>query len=73
MSRAMNLSMPQREVADLCETLGVATTSIESLIPQGTRVVCKTAEGSAILLKKVKTSLIQGSITRTPRSIRASW
>lgn len=73
MSRAMNLLMPQKEVAELCAALGVVTTSIESLIPRGTRVVCKTVEGSEILFRKVRKSVIEGSITRSPRSLPASW
>lgn len=73
MSRAMNLTMSQREVTDLCKTLGVATTSVETLIPSGTRVVCQTSEGSAVLRKKVRTAVIEGAITRMPRTVRATW
>jgi len=73
MSRAMNLHLPQSEVANICESLGIVTTSIETLVPSGTRVVCRTSEGGALLRKKLRTSMIEGSIKRMPRSIRATW
>lgn len=73
MSRAMNLNMPEGDVVRLCDELGIKTTSIEKLVPSGTRVVCRTGDGSAVLRKKVAGKLIEGSVVRMPRSIRSSW
>jgi hypothetical protein len=65
--------MPEKEVAQLCADLGIMTTSIETLVPRGTRVVCRTGDGSAVLRRKLSGKLIEGTVVRTPRSIRGSW
>ena len=73
MTRAMNLNMIEADVAKLCAELGIATTSIETLVPSGTRVVCRTGDGSAVLRRKLAGKLIEGAVGRMPRSIRSSW
>lgn len=72
MSRAMNLNMLQSDVAKLCAELGIATTSIETLVPSGTRVVCLTGDGSAVLRRKLSSKLIDGAIVRMPRRLPSS-
>lgn len=72
MSRALNLDVTEAEVSAVCLTMGVATTAMESLIPSGTRVVCRNSEGAMTLRKKFKTKLIEGPITRSPRSVTPS-
>lgn len=72
MSRALNLSVPEAEVAALCNELGIIMTSIEPLLPTGTRVVCRTKEGTLALQKKFRTKIIEGSIRRAPRSVNPS-
>lgn len=72
MSRAMNLNATEAEVTDACIQHRVATTAVEALLPMGTRVVCQTSEGAAVLRKKLKSRLIEGSVKRSPRSIVAS-
>lgn len=72
MSRAMNLNATETEVATACTSLGVATTSLEALVPTGTRVVCQSSEGAMALRTKLKSKLIAGSVKRSPRFIAAS-
>jgi len=70
MSRALNLNASVAEVSALCETLGISTTSIEALIPSGTRVVCQNSVGAATLRTKLKAKLIDGAIKRLPLIVR---
>lgn len=72
MSRALNVDATESEVSAACLTMGVDTTAIEVLIPSGTRVVCRNSEGALALRKKFKAKLIEGPITRSPRSIAPS-
>jgi len=72
MSRAMNLTSTQDEVTAACRSLNIATTAIEALIPSGTRVVCKTSEGALALRNKLKSAVITGAVTRSPRFVAAS-
>ena len=72
MSRAMNLNVTEAEVVDACTQHGVLTTAVEALLPMGTRVVCRTSEGAALLRKKLKTKIIDGTVKRSPRFVAAS-
>ena len=72
MSRAMNLNASVADVTAVCRTLNVATTAIEALIPEGTRVVCQTSEGAIALRAKMRTKVISGTVTRSPRFVAAS-
>ncbi len=72
MSRAMNLSVTESEVRRVCEDLGIVTTSIEKLLPTGTRVVCLNGDGSATLRNKMRAHLISGIVTRVPRALRTA-
>ncbi len=72
MSRAMNLNATEAEVVDTCTQHKIVTTAVEALLPAGTRVVCQTSDGAAILRKKMKARLIEGSVKRSPRFIVAS-
>ena len=72
MSRALNVDATESEISAACLAMGVATTAMEVLIPSGTRVVCRNSEGALVLRKKFKTRLIEGPITRSPRSVAPS-
>lgn len=72
MSRAMNLSATAAEVTAICAGLGVSTTAIEALLPTGTRVVCRTSEGMVTLRNKMRGKIIEGTVTRAPRTIAPS-
>ena len=72
MSRALNVQLPKTDVIEACEKLGILVSAVESLIPSGTRVVCRTSEGALALRTKFRTKLIEGSIQRVPRSIASS-
>jgi hypothetical protein len=68
----MNVTLPQSEVIRICEDLGIAITAIESLIPSGTRVVCRTTQGASDLWRKMQAHIIGGSIKRMPRALRTA-
>ncbi|ARS28824.1 hypothetical protein [Sphingomonas sp. KC8] len=72
MSRAMNLNATVADVTTTCRTLNIATTAIEALIPEGTRVVCQTSEGAIALRAKMRTKVISGAVVRAPRFVAAS-
>lgn len=72
MSRAMNLSVAQDEIKRICADMGISTTSLEPLLPNGSRVVCLTADGAAVLRKKMRDQVIEGSVKRVPRALRTA-
>lgn len=70
MSRAMNVSLTQHEVVRICADMGISTTSTEALIPSGTRVVCRTSEGSLALWNEMRAHIIHGAVRRMPRALK---
>ncbi len=72
MSRAMNLSVAQDEIKRICADMGISTTSVEPLLPSGSRVVCLTADGAFALRKKMHSQVIEGSVKRVPRALRTA-
>jgi len=68
----MNVSLAQHEVVRICADMGIATTSLETLIPNGTRAVCRTSEGSLALWNKMRAHIIHGPVKRMPRALKTA-
>ena len=66
MSRAMNVNLPEAEVAKLCATASVVISAIETLPSGGTHLVCRTIEGADEMRHKLKKHLIEGRVKRYP-------
>ena len=66
MSRALNLSVPQADVAAMCARHGVTISAIEALRSGGTRVVLMNLDDTAVIAKAFKSKLITGAVTRVP-------
>lgn len=64
MTRAMNVTLPESEVAKSCKTAKVAISAIETLPSGGTRLVCVTLEDADKMRKRLKKHLIDGVVTR---------
>jgi hypothetical protein len=65
MSRAINLSVTQAEVAAMCTRHKIAISAIEALPSGGTRVVLNTADDTSVIAKAFRTSIITGPVART--------
>lgn len=66
MSRAMNISLPEAQVAAMCEKAGVRISDIETLPAGGTHLVCVTSEGAEEMRHQSKGHLIEGPVKRFP-------
>jgi hypothetical protein len=66
MSRAINLDAAEAHVIETCAKHGAAITAIEALRSGGTRVVLKTADDAARILKAYGSKVLKGAVTRTP-------
>lgn len=66
MSRAMNTTMREAQVAVLCERAGVRISYIETLPSGGTHLVCLTCEGAEEMRHRLKGQLIEGRVKRFP-------
>ena len=64
MSRALNLDMDEGRVIARCLTEKVGVSAIERLPRGGVRLVCMSADGAALIRKKLKAHLIGGEVTR---------
>ncbi len=64
MSRAMNLSLPEQRVKDLCDKNGVSISAIEVLPSGGTHLVCRTSEGADTMRVQFKKDMIEGRVKR---------
>lgn len=74
MSRAMNVSLAEADVAALCKTAGVAISAIEVLPSGGTHLVCLTGDGAEDMRHRMKKHLITGRVRRYPfYNPRAPW
>jgi UDP-2,3-diacylglucosamine pyrophosphatase LpxH len=72
MSRALNLNASESEVRQVCTDHSIVFTSIEKLLPRGTRVVCINGNGSAVLRRKMLGKIIDGEVRRMPRALRTA-
>jgi hypothetical protein len=64
MSRVLNLNLEEGVVAIRCLSEKVGVSAIESLPGGGTRLVCMSNDGAALIRKKLKAYLIAGDVTR---------
>jgi hypothetical protein len=64
MSRAMNVTLDEAGVTDMCRTAGVAISAIEPLPNGGTRLVCVSPDGADQMRRKLKKHLIDGAVAR---------
>ena len=64
MSRAMNISLPEADVAAICQKAGVRISDIETLPSGGTHLVCVTSEDAEDMRGKLKGHLIEGRVKR---------
>jgi hypothetical protein len=64
MSRAMNLTLPEAEVKQICLAQGVSISAIEPLQSGGTRLVCTTATGAEEMRLRLHGHIIDGAVTR---------
>lgn len=66
MSRALFLKLTEAEVIAKCDNAKVAISALERLPAGGTRLVCMSSDGAAVMNRKLKTSLIPASTARAP-------
>ena len=64
MSRAMNISLAEAEVAAICQKAGVTISDIETLPTGGTHLVCVTSEGADEMRRHLKAHIIEGRVRR---------
>jgi len=66
MSRALFVTLGADEVIAKCAAQAVAISALERLPDGGTRVVCTSSEGAALMTRKFKGSLIADTARRAP-------
>ena len=64
MSRVLFLSLDEGDVVSRCNAAKVGISAIEQLPAGGTRVVCMSSDGAALLKKKLKSHLLPGNVPR---------
>ena len=64
MSRAVLLSLPEKQVRAHCSENDVGLSSIEALKDGGVRLVCMSARGADLIREKLKKHLIKGDVVR---------
>lgn len=64
MSRVLLVKLDESEVVARCNAAKVGVSAIERLPDGGTRLVCMSGDGAELMRKKLKRSLISGSVTR---------
>ena len=70
MSRAINLQMTEAEAREQCSTRSIGVSAIEALPEGGVRLVCMSSEGAALLRRRLKSQIIQGTVKRMANSTR---
>lgn len=74
MSRAIHLSMAERDVMARCQSEKIGVSAIEALPTGGVRLVCMSVSGAEHIRRKLKTHLIKGEVVRTRhRPTRPLW
>ena len=64
MSRAILLSMDEREAIAHCLKANVGVSAIENLVSGGVRLVCMSGSGAELIRKTLKKHLIDGEVAR---------
>ena len=74
MSREILLKLEEGEVIARCLKEKVGVSAIERLPAGGTRLVCKSSDGAALIRSKLKSQLIAGTVVRERhRPARPLW
>ena len=71
MSRVLLVTLDEGEVVARCLAENVGISAIERLPAGGTRLVCMSSDGAAVMKRKLKPQLIEGVVKREshrPRS-----
>jgi len=66
MSRALCIDATQTEVTAMCAKHKTPISTIESLLPKGTRVVLLNGHDALVVAKAYAGKIITGAVTRTP-------
>nr|WP_314442195.1 hypothetical protein [uncultured Sphingomonas sp.] len=66
MSRVLFLKLAAPEVIAKCDAADVGISALEKLPDGGTRLVCRSSAGAALMTRKLKTSLIKDDARRDP-------
>ncbi|GAA4024992.1 hypothetical protein GCM10022280_27330 [Sphingomonas swuensis] len=66
MSRVLFLKLPEKDVIAKCDAADVGISALERLPDGGTRLVCQSSAGAALMNRKFKGSLIPDSARREP-------
>lgn len=66
MSRALFVKLSAAEVEAKCQAHSVEISALERLPDGGTRVVCNSSDGAALMARKFKGSLIADTARREP-------
>ena len=66
MSRVLFLSLATSDVIARCDAADVGISALESLPDGGTRLVCMSSAGAALMTRKLKGSLIADNARRQP-------
>ncbi|WP_404481581.1 hypothetical protein [Novosphingobium sp. BL-52-GroH] len=64
MSRAINVSLPEADVAAMCTKYAVAVSAMEPLPSGGTHLVCTTSEGAQEMRVRLKSHVVDGVVRR---------
>ena len=74
MSRVLMLNLAPDTVAAKCKAADVSISVLESLPSGGTRLVCDSAHGAAVMNEKLKSRLITDPVVRAAyRPSRGAW
>lgn len=65
-TRAMNVSLSEKQVADLCQTNSLRISGIEQLVSGGTHVVLLTIEEADKARHLMRAAIITGKVKRSP-------
>lgn len=73
-SRAMFVTLGEREVVARCKNETVGISSIESLPQGGTRLVCMSSDGAATMRKVFKSHMVKGDpVRQIHRPAHPTW
>jgi hypothetical protein len=64
MSRVLFLKLAEKDVVAKCDAASVGISALESLPDGGTRLVCQSSAGAALMQTKLKSSLIKDDARR---------
>ena len=74
MSRELFVTLGESDVISRCLAEKVGISAIETLPAGGTRLVCMSGHGAAVMTRKFKAHLISGAVTRQRhRPTRPLW